>query len=267
MASEAPARARISSQWPSRMKTSRTRRRLVELLAVEEEGGADAEQVAGADAEHDQHRHVEDAVAQRPPGGDDERPDRIEDGGAGQEEQATVSARGRTAAAVSGAVHAHRRMAKIGTREDEADPEAVAHVADHGLHVHAGAVAHLVRHGIVGRRRRRDRRPCVRRGRVTLVCGLCRPRRASRGPRALHGTERADLPAARGCCRARTDAGGPARPGSESRRPRSLPPAAADWSAPRRSRCSQCSSPHSSPHDELRGSPPIASRPRRNRGC
>src|SRR5262249_18778108 len=30
--------------------------------------------------------------------------------------------------------------------EHEADPEAVAHVPHHVLHVHAGAVAHLVRH-------------------------------------------------------------------------------------------------------------------------
>jgi hypothetical protein len=32
--------------------------------------------------------------------------------------------------------------------EDERDPKAVAHVAGHGLQVHARAVAHLVRHGV-----------------------------------------------------------------------------------------------------------------------
>ena len=44
--------------------------------------------------------------------------------------------------------HAHRRIEKDRHAEDQADPEAVAHVAHHVLHVHAGAVAHLVGHGV-----------------------------------------------------------------------------------------------------------------------
>ena len=58
-------------------------------------------------------------------------------------------------------VHAHRRVQEDRDAEDEADPESVPHVADHVLHVHAGAVAHLVGHRVhlgavsamVGRRR------------------------------------------------------------------------------------------------------------------
>lgn len=65
-------------------------RRLVELLPLEEEGSADAEQVAGAYAQHHQHRHVEHSVAQGPPSGDQERPDRIEDRGAGEEKHRQV---------------------------------------------------------------------------------------------------------------------------------------------------------------------------------
>ncbi len=53
---------------------------LIELLPLEKEGGARAEEIARADAEQDQHGHVEHAVAQGPHGGDDERPGRVENG-------------------------------------------------------------------------------------------------------------------------------------------------------------------------------------------
>ena len=67
-------------------------RGFIELLAFEEECRADTEEVAGADAQHHQHRHVEHAVSQGAPGGDDERPDRIEDRGARKEEHRNVFA-------------------------------------------------------------------------------------------------------------------------------------------------------------------------------
>ena len=50
------------------------RRCFIELVAFEEKGGANAEEVAGPDAEQDQHRHVENPVPERPDGSDDERP-------------------------------------------------------------------------------------------------------------------------------------------------------------------------------------------------
>jgi hypothetical protein len=46
----------------------------IELVALEEKGGANAEQVARPDTEEDQHGHIEDSVPERPDGSDDERP-------------------------------------------------------------------------------------------------------------------------------------------------------------------------------------------------
>jgi hypothetical protein len=123
-------------------------RRLEELLAPEEERAADAEQVAGADAQDDEHRHVEDAVPECAPCGDREGPDRIEDCGAGEEEQEDVRVHvgRRRDPRLS---HAHRRGREQRNGEDQADQEPVPHVADHVPHVHAGAVAHLVRHRVL----------------------------------------------------------------------------------------------------------------------
>src|SRR5262245_8532720 len=55
------------------------RRCFIELVAFEEKGGANAEDVACPDAEEDQHRHVENSVPKCPDGSDDERPGGIED--------------------------------------------------------------------------------------------------------------------------------------------------------------------------------------------
>src|SRR6516164_1494587 len=62
----------------------------IELVAFEEKGGANAEDVARPDAEEDQHCHVENSVPECPDGGDDERPCGIEDCRAGKKEQPEV---------------------------------------------------------------------------------------------------------------------------------------------------------------------------------
>src|SRR5262249_8530569 len=66
------------------------RRCFIELVAFEEKGGANAEDVARPDAEEDQHRHVENSVPECPDGSDDERPGGIEDCRAGEKEQPEV---------------------------------------------------------------------------------------------------------------------------------------------------------------------------------
>ena len=63
---------------------------LIELHTGEKESGANTEYVPGAHGQHDQHRHIEHAVAKRAPGGDKERPARIEHGGTRQDEQPDV---------------------------------------------------------------------------------------------------------------------------------------------------------------------------------
>jgi len=117
----------------------------VELFGLEEECGANAEKIARSDAQKHQHGHVEDAVAQGPHSRDDERPDRIEDRRTRQDEQEEFEVHPERRCR-RGEAHAHRRVDEDGDAENQTDPEAVAHVANHGLHVHAGAVAHLMRH-------------------------------------------------------------------------------------------------------------------------
>src|SRR3546814_15965903 len=116
------------SDWSSDVCSSDL---LVELHAGEEEGRADAEDVAGADRQYDQHRHVEDAVPERPPGGGEERPARIDDRDAAEEEQPKIEVQsegrgGRREHA------AHRRNDEDRYGEDERDTEAVEKVANQG---------------------------------------------------------------------------------------------------------------------------------------
>ena len=59
----------------------------IELLATKNEGRADAEQIPRPDTQDDEHRHIGNAVAKRAVRGNNERPDGIEDGAAGQHEQ------------------------------------------------------------------------------------------------------------------------------------------------------------------------------------
>ncbi len=47
---------------------------------------------------------------------------------------------------------AHGRIGKDGDAEDERNPEAIAHIARHGFHAHAAAMAHLMGRVIHGRR-------------------------------------------------------------------------------------------------------------------
>ncbi len=126
-------------------KHQQHRHRLVELHAGEEEGRAHAEQITGADRQHHQHRHVGHAILERAPGGDHERPDRIDHRNAGKQEQPDVERqaerrhRRREHAA-------HWRIDEDRDGEGQGNPEAVAHVARHRLRVHARTVAHFVCH-------------------------------------------------------------------------------------------------------------------------
>ena len=206
-------------------------RRFVELLAAIKERRADAEQISGADAEDDEHRHIGDTAAERTVGCNDEGPDRIEDGGAGQNEQDEVQPQAEWWRDLN-EVHAHRREDEDRQAEGERDPEAVAHVADHGLHVHAGAVAHFVGHGIalfpamrlvvglrVGWLHAGRCHPCVTRMRL----GDCGLDLADRG-------RRDETCSASGGLRKHAWAG--LRPHNESRNPRSLPVLQRGWSSP-----------------------------------
>ena len=58
--------------------------------SFEDEGGADTEEIAGADAQHDQRRHAQGALPDCAPGGDEERPARIHDRERGEAEQPHV---------------------------------------------------------------------------------------------------------------------------------------------------------------------------------
>ncbi len=121
------------------------RRCFIELVALEEKGGPNAEQVARADAKDHQDSHIEDAVAQRPHGADDKGPSRIDDGCARQQEQEHIEIETERRLQAN-EVHAHGRIGEDRHAEDQTDPEAVAHVAHHGLHIHTCAVAHVVSH-------------------------------------------------------------------------------------------------------------------------
>ena len=122
--------------------------RLVELHAWEEERRADTEEIAGANGKHDEHSHIEDAVAQRSPGSDHKWPDRIQHGCTRQAEQPQVEfqSEGRGWRSEKAA---HRGVDENRDREDEGNPETVAHVAYHLLHVHACPVAHFLGHFVL----------------------------------------------------------------------------------------------------------------------
>src|SRR5262249_9421902 len=143
------------------------RRCFIELVAFEKKGSANAEDVARPDAEEDQHRHVENSVPECPDGSDDERPGGIEDCRAGEKEQPEVESQPEGRRRWNKHV-AHGRVDEDRHCEHETDPEAVAHVSHHGLHVHAGTVAHLVRHVV----RHRHSGCCRSGGRGRFVRGV-----------------------------------------------------------------------------------------------
>ena len=128
-------------------------RRFEEHLALVEERGAHAEQVARADREDDQRRHVGDPVARGPPGRDQERPARIGDGPCGSDEQKELSIHTERRREVAEHL-AHRRVQEDRDGEHQGDQESVAHVVGHVLHRHAGRMTHVVHHVglLVGRR-------------------------------------------------------------------------------------------------------------------
>src|SRR6478752_5850126 len=121
---------------------------LIELIALEKEGSADAEQIPSADAQKHQHCHVESAVAQRSDSTHNEGPARVEDACACQEKQEQIEVHAERRLQLD-ELHAHRRIEKDRYAEDETNPEAIPHVTDHGMHVHAGAVAHLMRNVVL----------------------------------------------------------------------------------------------------------------------
>ena len=157
------------------------RRGLVEHLAFVEEGGAEAEHVAGADRQHDQRGHVRHLVARGAPAGDEERPAGIGDGAGGDDEQEQVAIHPERRREVAEHL-AHRRVEEHRDREQQRDQEPVAHVVGHVLHRHAGRMAHVVHHvahlmrgfAAVAGMRRVTR---VRRGRWCLRCGAAHCRR------------------------------------------------------------------------------------------
>ena len=120
-------------------------RSLKELPALfEEECAADTEEIPRADTEHDEQRHAQRAMPKGAPRGDKERPARVDDGGACQEEQPQVELqpewRRRRRKESS-----HRGVDKNWYSKGQTDPEAVAHVAHHRRQVLA-AMAHIMRH-------------------------------------------------------------------------------------------------------------------------
>lgn len=123
------------------------RRCLVELLSSVDEGRADAEQIASAHTQHDEDRHVGDAVAKRANGRDDKGPDRIKDRCTGEDEQDEIETKPERRLDPD-EVHPHWGKCEDRQAETERDPETVAHVPRHRLQVHPGAMAHLVRHGV-----------------------------------------------------------------------------------------------------------------------
>ena len=121
---------------------------LIELHAGKEKCRSDAEEIAGADRKHDKHGHIENAIAKGAPCSDHKWPDRIEHGRARQAEQKKLKIhaerRGRRSEKA-----AHRGVDENRDREDEGNPETVAHVAYHLLHVHACPVAHFLGHFVL----------------------------------------------------------------------------------------------------------------------
>lgn len=121
---------------------------LIELHAGKEKCRSDAEEIAGADRKHDKHGHIENAIAKGAPCSDHKWPDRIEHGRARQAEQKKLKIhaerRGRRSEKP-----AHRGVDENRDREDEGNPETVAHVAYHLLHVHACPVAHFLGHFVL----------------------------------------------------------------------------------------------------------------------
>ena len=148
------ARARAHFQpVPKQDEHQQHRHGLVELPTfVEEEGGADAEEIPGAHAQDDQRRHAQRALQQPTPRRDEERPARVENRGACEEEQPQVELQAERRRRRF--EHAsHRRVDKDRHGEEQADPEAISHVAHHGFHVGAAMthlMGHLRRHGGAG---------------------------------------------------------------------------------------------------------------------
>ena len=110
----------------------------------EEECCTDAEEIPRADAQHDEGGHAQRALPGRAPCSDEERPARINDCGAREEEQPQVQfqpeRRRRRLEETS-----HRRVDEDRHGEDQAEPESIAHVADHGRQIVAG-MTHFMRH-------------------------------------------------------------------------------------------------------------------------
>ena len=117
----------------------------VEHFAFEEERRAHAEQVTGAHAQHDQRGHVQHAVPGGAPRRHEERPPRIGDRRGGSHEQEHLAIHAEWRGKVS-EHRSHRRIQEDRDRENERDEEPVAHVPNHVLHRHAGAMAHVVHH-------------------------------------------------------------------------------------------------------------------------
>src|SRR6266542_455715 len=97
-------------------------------------------------------RMAREAAVTNGPGG-------IEDGGARQNEQEDLEPHPegrprRYSEPTLRVLHGQRRVSKDGNGEEETDPEAPPHVTDHRLHVHSGAVAHLVGDRVACRVRR-----------------------------------------------------------------------------------------------------------------
>ena len=117
----------------------------VEHLAFVEEGRAHAEDIACADREDNQRRHVGDPVAGSPPRSDQEGPHRIGNGAGGDDEQKelAIQPKGRRKVAEH---FAHWRVQEDGNGKQQGHQEAVAHVARHVLHRHAWRMAHVMHH-------------------------------------------------------------------------------------------------------------------------
>ena len=73
IAADAAARAQLQPV-PEQNEDQQDRRNLVEVAAAPDEGSADTDQIAGADAEDNEHRHIGTPATDGAKRGNDERP-------------------------------------------------------------------------------------------------------------------------------------------------------------------------------------------------
>jgi len=132
---------------PEEDKRKEDHRGFVEDLRVEEKRGADAERVASADGQGDEHGHVEDAMAKRAGCPDEKHLAAPKDSGRREDEEEDVVGHAERCRNVEVEdIREEGRVEEDGNREQEREPEAVAHIPHHRLHAHTRSVAHPMRH-------------------------------------------------------------------------------------------------------------------------